>query len=564
MIYYRKLSPIKRLLLMNKLGGGGGSVVVKTVTQAAPITIHAVSKPIISLTQEGKVTQDGTSTPSTPKDIVCNNGTLKVIDDELPTGYKRVLGFTCDNNAMWQITGFKLKGSDTVRVSFSIDAACNVWGCYQGTDATDNYDLYASVSAGSKYLRYGNGVYLSYWSPTNLGKRFDTVVTPTGTSGMPQDSTWTAKTFTAANNLLIGSTTLTGTSAKLKGNLYGNFIVDGRLKLIPCERVSDGVLGYYDTYGETFYEPYEGYDGAVSLGYDGSHYSLATVGTPEVLSVWTPILKYTSADMSQGFGFTSTTSSKAINVILPALPVGKYIVSVPDGYQANLRGNWAGGANVASWMQSQTVTISYERENYYGIAVRKTGGTADIAPADFDGVLVIEAATQTASVADLFAVGNYKDTQEIIGGTVTRRVGAYVFDGTEQLSTSTAYGSAILLTSAASLWGANKNSTPLCTHFTGLAMISSGTAAENTCFFNASGHFYFRTSMSKTDFATLCATEYAAGTPIIAMFALATATTETVAGQHLTTVEGTNTVSVTSNVDPVTLTVVYKGTDDDH
>lgn len=202
-------------------------------------------------------------------------------------------------------------------------------------------------------------------------------------------------------------------------------------------------------------------------------------------------------------------------------------------------------------------------------------GTAEIAPfVPFVGGIYVDgtpevlsvtasgATPQTASVADLYAVGNYKDTQEIIGGTVTRRVWAYVFDGTEQLSTSTAYGSAILLTSAASSWGANKNSTPLCTHFTGLAMISSGTAAENTCFFNASGHFYFRTSMSKTDFATLCATEYAAGTPIIVMFALATATTETVAGQHLTTAEGTNTVSVTSNVDPVTLTVVYKGTED--
>ena len=61
--------------------------------------------------------------------------------NELPDGYKRVLGFTCNNNAMWQITGFKLKGSDTVRISFSVTTACNVFGCYQGTDATDNYDL---------------------------------------------------------------------------------------------------------------------------------------------------------------------------------------------------------------------------------------------------------------------------------------------------------------------------------------------------------------------------------------------------------------------------------------
>ena len=187
--------------------------------------------------------------------------------NELPDGYKRVLGFTCNNNAMWQITGFKLRGSDTVRISFSVTTACNVFGCYQGTDATDNYDLYVSTTEGSKYFRYGNGTYLSYWSAGNLGQRFDVVYTPTGSQGMPQDSTWTAATFESANDLLLGSTTTTGTSSKLKGNLYGDFIVDGRLHLVPCERVSDNVLGYYDLVGKAFYEPYTGFDGAVSLGY---------------------------------------------------------------------------------------------------------------------------------------------------------------------------------------------------------------------------------------------------------------------------------------------------------
>ena len=187
---------------------------------------------------------------------------------ELPSDYKRVIGFKCANNAMWEITDFYLKGSDTVRLSFSVLAACNVFGCYQGTEATDNYDLYVSTSEGAKYFRYGNGVYASYWSADNLGNRFNVVFTPTGSSGMPEDSTWTAKTFTAANDMLIGSTTTTGTSSKMRGNFYGNIEVDGRLKLIPCERIADNVLGYYDTYSKTFYEPYPGFDGAESLGYE--------------------------------------------------------------------------------------------------------------------------------------------------------------------------------------------------------------------------------------------------------------------------------------------------------
>ena len=265
---------------------GGGSGTEYTVTGVSPLVLAAaLHKPIKSLVQSGKCAQATTPSPSSPVDIYCNNGKLVMVDDELPAAYKRVLGFACNNNSMWQISGFKLKGSDTVRISFSITAACNVFGCYQGTDATDNYDLYVSTTSNSKYLRYGSGTYLSYWSSSNLGARFDCVFTPTGTQGMPEDSTWTAKTFTSANDLLIGSTTTTGTSAKMKGSFYGDIIVDGRLHLIPCERLSDNVLGYYDTVSETFYPPYTGFDGAVSLGYDGSHYSLAVVGTDEVISI---------------------------------------------------------------------------------------------------------------------------------------------------------------------------------------------------------------------------------------------------------------------------------------
>ena len=276
-------SLVKRLMLASIIGGTGEQ---KTVSGNAPLTLElALEHDIISLTQYGLCTQADTPTLAVPVPIKCNNGTLTAVDDELPTGYNRVLGFSCNNNAMWEITDFHLKGSDTVRIGFSVTAACNVFGCYQGADATDNYDLYVSTTANSKYLRYGNGTYLSYWGSADLGERFDAVFSPTGTQGMPQDSTWTELDFESANDLLIGSTTMTGTSAKLKGNLYGNIVVDGRLKLIPCERLSDNVLGYYDTIGQTFYGPATGFDGATSLGYDYSHYQIQGAGTPEVLTI---------------------------------------------------------------------------------------------------------------------------------------------------------------------------------------------------------------------------------------------------------------------------------------
>ena len=448
----------RKRLLLRALKGSGGSGTITTITGVSPLLLaNALSKRIHSLTQYGKCVQASTPTPSAPVDIKCNNGALRMVDDELPSGYKRVLGYQCDNNAMWEITDFHLRGSDTVRISFSISAACNVFGCYQGADATDNYDLYASTTAGSKYFRYANGTYLSYWSSANLGQRFDVVYTPTGSSGMPQDSTWTAKTFESANDLLIGSTTLTGSSSKLRGNLYGEIIVDWRLKLIPCERQSDGVLGYYDTYSGTFFEPYTGFTGAVSLGYDGSHYSLAVVGTDEVLTV-----SATGAD------------------------------------------------------------------------------------------------PQTASVVDLLGIIDYADEQEIISGAVTHKVGYYIFDGSETLSTSTAYGKCILLQSAAMKFGSMKNCTPICSHFVGTAMRSSGTANEDDCFFNGSGHFYFRVDDNNTaTFKAWLATQYAAGTPVIVLFALSTETTEHVERQTLHTAAGDNTVSVTAEVSGIMLEAQY-------
>ena len=173
----------------------------------------------------------------------------------LPAGYKELIGIQMNNNCYYAITGFKLKGSDTVRVSFSVNTSCNVFGCYQGTSATDNYDLYVSTSSGSKYFRYGNGTYLSYWSNDNLGKRFDVVFTPTGSMGMPTDSTWTELTFESANDMLIGTTSAASTSSKFVGNFYGHLIVDGRAEFIPVERLSDNEICYYDKISGSVYEP---------------------------------------------------------------------------------------------------------------------------------------------------------------------------------------------------------------------------------------------------------------------------------------------------------------------
>lgn len=169
------------------------------------------------------------------------------------------------------------------------------------------------------------------------------------------------------------------------------------------------------------------------------------------------------------------------------------------------------------------------------------------------------AETQTVTdVPMLLSVGDTKDEGEIISGGVTHRIGCHVFDGTETFSKSSAYGQAFLINAAYVAWGADRTKAVLCTHFLGLPQ-KSGNQEDNTCFFNATGHFYFRVTDNSdiNAWKAWLAEQYASGAPVIVFFVLAEETTERGAAHELHTTAGDNVVSVTSNVDPVTLEAEY-------
>ena len=175
---------------------------------------------------------------------------------ELPDGYQKVNSLTMDNDCYYEIEDFYLTGADTLKVSFSITATCNVIGSYSGSGSGANYSLYASTSNVS-YMRYYSGTYNSMFE---ADKRYNIVITPTGTKGFKNNSTWDELEFTTTKQFCIGTTSSTlTTSAKMKGTFYGNIIVKDansiRFKGIPCVRLLDDVAGYYDTVSETFYEP---------------------------------------------------------------------------------------------------------------------------------------------------------------------------------------------------------------------------------------------------------------------------------------------------------------------
>ena len=450
--------PITRLdyFLAQWIETGGG--VLETVTGNAPITLaNALAKAIVSLTQYGLCTQASTPTPSSPVDIKCNNGVLKLVDDELPAGFKRLASIKFDGD-FWYETGEVMTGNDDVTMTLSgtVTTGQNVFGSYNGTETgTKNFSLYlyGGGSTSNCYLRYGEQL---------LRPRFgsgDRTITfgKSGTSGFYTDVTAEPDTFTTVAGAFIGMLP-NSSSPAYTGSIVGNILVGTRLKWIPCERESDGVVGYYEAVKGVFLEPV-GTGTPVKGAYDFSLTHIDAVGTPEVL------------------------------------------------------------------------TVTDEDSN-----------------------------AQTASVVDLFAVGDYKDEQDIISGLLTHRVGIIVLDGTEDWSV---ISGTFAFRIGDSIVGTTQSFAPLSTHFVGADLELASMPNNSVKTGNSrglSGYAVFVKKTNSTDvaaFKSFLASEYAAGTPVIMVYPLAEATTDSVEEQSLSTVEGTNVVNVTAEVSPIELEAEY-------
>lgn len=392
----------------------------------------AISMPLKSLKIEGSSTLSATPTPSAPATITTNYGSLVPERYELPTGYEYIDGITFSGRTYYIINDLYLTGADTVRLSFSFNTNCNIFGCYDNDSSGDRYSLYVSSSSGAKYMRYGSDAYDSYFPQSARGDRFDVTITPTGVSGMYTDSTWEEETFTSSVSMCIGLTGPGVTSTKFNGNMYGCFVVEGRFKGIPCIRKSNNDIGYYDTYSKQFYAPI------------GSN--------PSVLEV----------------------SHSAITF----------------------------GDN-------------------------------------------------TIETAELFAVGDYKDKQDIIDGSIRRYLGVKVLDGTETWTDIDEYGrTSIQLMSM-------KNSTGprtipgYCNYFENLhnsEPIADVVAGQ--FYLAAPQRIYFH--IQQEDLATFkewLAERYSAGAPVVVIYPLASSTIQEIAPVVLqTTLNTTNTITTTNNI----------------
>ncbi|MBQ7244802.1 MAG: hypothetical protein IJS34_00290 [Alphaproteobacteria bacterium] len=158
-----------------------------------------------------------------------------------------------------------------------------------------------------------------------------------------------------------------------------------------------------------------------------------------------------------------------------------------------------------------------------------------------------DSANHTATVATLLGVGDYRDTQNINTGAITRNVGVKVLDGTENW---TAYSGIFGLYYSENAITDNNTSGAdaldlICNQYT--VTDSNQMGDNNTIRFqemtNGSTHpvtskrLYVRDTKYSTAeaFKQFLAAQYAAGTPVMIVYPLATETTESVTGQTMTT-----------------------------
>ena len=255
------------------------------VNGVSPLTLpSAVRAAVVYLKQQGVCEQNGIPTPINPVDIKCNNGVIRIKDRELPYGYRRLLDITFDGDFYYN-TGEKLRGDDDVTITLkdTVTSGRNVFGCFAGTsEGTKNFSffIYGNNSTSNSYLRYGEALYRPRFGSGERTVTFG----KSGTTGFLTNVNITPEEFETNSVAYIGMLP-NSTSPEFIGTIVGNALVSSRLKWIPCKRMSDNAIGYYEFYTKRFIEKI-GNGIPTTSGYDNTYYDeLFVDGTSEVITL---------------------------------------------------------------------------------------------------------------------------------------------------------------------------------------------------------------------------------------------------------------------------------------
>jgi hypothetical protein len=368
-------------------------------------------------------------------------------------------------------------------------------------------------------------------------------------------------------------------------NAQGELVAD----YVPTKD-PDGVVGFYDTVSESFKTATAG---TIAAGPDAT--PTPTPDAPVDIVSNNGVLKFTANEanyiadnvvlgywLRNSDGQPEGSPANFYTAMMPVKPNVSYVC-----FGRNKGTNTISGYNRIAWYDADGVWIrnSTYTQNQPGIDTSPANavfarfhcningtpvtqelvdsynwvfqqGTAEVPYTPYsptgvyaDGAVetIKDSLNNTATAEMLLKVGNYQDQQEILSGAITRNVGVKVLDGTENWTNIDQYSRTSIQITDMVAPNSPRVIPAYCNYFENLhnsEPISSVTAGQ--FYLAPTRGVYFHISQTTTSgFKTWLAAQYAAGTPVIIVYPLATPTTESVTGQHLQVAQGDNTLEIT-------------------
>ena len=458
-------------------------------------------------------------TPDAPMDIICNNGVLTLSpnltnygDSSWKDGYFTTTGSiglaNPEQGEMYCETYYPVTAGDKYTLSFYYGGTTlpsNTWACFAFYDSSKNF---ISRTANSSSIAQNPKTY--------------TTTIPSGCSYIRIS----LRTYKSTDNAVYDVQFEKGASATTY-HPYGVY-ADGTVETINVHTKNlfdeqwnrnTGVSTQTATWGQVVYANGWSTSGLVPVK-AGQQYTVSYNTTTQLY-----VFYYESdGTMQQSYDFTTAT---------------KKTFTVP-----------AGATHIRLQVNKSTEAAIADLKTQL-----ETGATATTHVPYFNG--------GTAVAEMLLSVGTYTDEQEVISGNVTRKIGVKVLDGTEEYTYTdpNTYGIANI---TSTITGKVDGNTILfmCSHFVPQTTSWSLTQTEGVLNGNNDNQVFFRLLGSRipnlSAWTQYLADQYAAGTPVIVVYPLATATTESVTGQPMSTAEGDNTVEITqASMSGLELSVKY-------
>lgn len=489
--------------------------VTPQVLQKEPVTQTAGA--ISGLDINSTSSSHTTPTPQQPLQINCNNGVVK-LNKNLYTTIDSVHGYFISVNGA-------ISANDLFLYTKLIQVKAGKEYVLTGTSGTSgNYNR--------RIHGYNNGVWveqLAYQGATDSGVTYSVPFTIPSTvneirvSLLEDDTNLSLKLANTSEVYVDGTTETVEVIGK---NLFDKNHLPAR------------IYAYFANSGTSWLYASSGYslrfpclpNTTYTARYNGN-------STQTVLS-----FASTSNDTVPTSGQTSVTVTQAIRQNTPTINTPVTLTT---------------GAN-DKWLIVQYNAVEPENTNMADNLQIELGSTATTYEPYYYG--------GSATAQDLYAVGDYKDVQSVLDGAITRNVGVKVFDGTETWvidGVSATYGTNFKIEiNDAKLWTLNSTEA-MCNKFNAVSDAVGKASIPTWCFrgSSASKAYWFRSNLhsTTTEWTNWLKDQYNSGNPVIVIYPLATATTESATAQPLTIQAGSNIVEITqASMDNLELEVMYK------